>query len=371
LFRSITEEDELFCAQILNAFDSAVVGKTIDGTIRIWNREAEQVFGYGSQEIVGKSIMVLIPEERHEEEKRIMDRLKRGEKIGAFETIRKSKSGRLMNLCLSITPLKDKSGRVTGAFEEVREVHALKPDGQPRCPVEPESWKDDCLKSLGRMALGLAHELNQPLNAVLGYAEGSLIYLQDSANTTETVKSGLKLIVQETTRAGDIIKSLRSLARDRQSQGSIAINSVIYLTTRLLRHELDRSGSELNLILEDDLPMAIGNQVQITQVLINLILNGLQSMRSALAHGNTLTIASSKNGDCVEVEVVDQGTGITEETLKHLFNPCVTTKEGGMGLGLSISHAIIDRCGGELSYRPNPPGGAIMSFTLPVVENGE
>jgi len=225
------------------------------------------------------------------------------------------------------------------------------------------------LNTLGEMASSLAHELNQPLTAIVAYTHSCLRRMSDDQWEDEAVRDELELEMQKAAdqakRGAAIIQRIRRLVTKRGSEhAAYNVNDSIREVAELVAAELRNAKVQLQLQLADDLPCVFADRVQIEQVLINLIRNGIEAMSS---HGGRLRVSSARDvqGN-VEVKIIDSGAGADTWTLGHLFDPFFSTKQSGLGLGLSISRSIVETHEGKLSVAPNVGAGLTFRFTLPI-----
>ncbi len=223
------------------------------------------------------------------------------------------------------------------------------------------------LSTMGEMAAGLAHEINQPLTAIATYAQAA-VRLMDSPDGADPVdlRDALVQIVAQSLRAGEVIRRLRGFVKTRAANSErLEINRLIE-DIRILAGP-DARVNDIRLILDLDprAPGVAGDPIQLQQVLLNLIRNAIDATCECPGALRELTVTTSPLGDGVEVAVIDHAGGIPESVAQHLFNPFFTTKETGTGLGLAISRSIITAHRGKLGYRPTPGGGTSFFFTLP------
>ncbi len=225
------------------------------------------------------------------------------------------------------------------------------------------------LNTLGEMASSLAHELNQPLTAIVAYTHSCLRRISDDAWEDEAVRDEIELEMQKAAdqakRGAEIIQRLRRLVTKRGSERvAFKMNDSIREVTELVAAEMRASGVALRLELDESLPTVSADRVQIEQVLVNLLRNGI----AAMSHdGGELRIRSARDvQDNIEVKVIDTGPGADAKTLSRVFEPFFSTKEEGLGLGLSISRSIIESHQGRLSVAPNLGRGLTFRFTLPI-----
>jgi C4-dicarboxylate-specific signal transduction histidine kinase len=220
------------------------------------------------------------------------------------------------------------------------------------------------LATLGEMASGLAHELNQPLMAIIGFTDHCVQSIENQTNDPERMTAMLRDTSREAKRAGEIIKRLRRLvSKGITSRESSDLNEIVRESVELLRPGMD---IEVNLELGDSLPQTCIDRIQIQQVVMNLGQNAIQAMESDGAQPTNLTVRSGQAGEELFVEVVDSGPGLSPENIERLFDPFFTrNKPEGLGLGLAISKKIVEAHAGELTVRPNKTNGLTFRFTVP------
>ena len=224
---------------------------------------------------------------------------------------------------------------------------------------------------MGQLASALAHELNQPLGAILRNAEAAELFLQASPPDLQEVRVILADIRKDDQRAGEVIDRMRALLKRRESHWSeLDLNAVTEEVAGLLRFDAEARRVKLTLELSRSVPGVRGDRVQLQQVLLNLILNAMDAMNGCEAGRRCVAVCVRPREEEVEVAVSDSGHGILTDNVKRLFEPFFTTKTSGMGLGLAISRTIIEVHGGRLWAENNPEGGATFRFTLPIEWRG-
>lgn len=227
------------------------------------------------------------------------------------------------------------------------------------------------VSTMGQMASGLAHELNQPLAAILNYASVCLAYLESGTGTAERGLTALRELMNETRRAGAIISRLRSFVRKQQPQAvPVDINELVEESLGILDFELRHQQIRPTMRLARDLPRVLADRIQIEQVLVNLIYNALEAIAPNRSPRNGLAVQTTLLGDTrtIQICVIDSGPGVPPDVLDRLFEPFFSTKSHGLGMGLNISRTIIESHGGTLTGAPNTDGGMKFCFTLPVAE---
>jgi C4-dicarboxylate-specific signal transduction histidine kinase len=229
------------------------------------------------------------------------------------------------------------------------------------------------LTTLGELTASIAHEVNQPLAAIVTNGNAAVRWLAHKSPNLQEARQALERIVNNGNRASNIIERIRGLAkRSRIDKERLNINKPIQEIIGLTATEIQQNRISLRTQLSDDLPLVLGDQIQLQQVLLNLILNAIEAMNSAAEGSREMLISSAENesGD-VLVTVRDTGTGLEANTLVRLFDAFYTTKPHGLGMGLAISRSIVEAHEGQIWAIPNTPRGATIQFTLPSVRESD
>ena len=226
---------------------------------------------------------------------------------------------------------------------------------------------------MGQLASSFAHEINQPLGAILRNAEAAELYLQQSSPDLDELRAIFADIRADDERAGKVIDRMRGLLkRQPLDRRRLAMGEVVAEVAALVRVDAATRQVKVHLEVPGDLPPVQGDRVHLQQVLLNLILNGMDALNGAAAEDRRVSVAVECNGArTVEVAVSDSGTGIPSEALAQIFNPFFTTKPTGMGMGLAISRTIIEAHGGRIWAENRHGGGAAFRFTLPIAEEDD
>ena len=358
---------------ILNATVDAMIIIDHTGTIELFNAAAQRMFGYSVQEVIGKNIKMLMPEPYRKEHDQYLDNYMKTNQariIGIGREVKAcKKDGEIFPIELSVGEVKESSHKqFVGIIRDISDQVQARSDAIANRERLAHVTR---LSTMGEMAAGIAHEINQPLSAVSSYAQACKNLLQRENSLADAFQKQkltdtLEKISNQALRAGEVIRRLREFVKKRNTEREyINFNDLIQDTidlakvdTRLLDH-----GFQLDLCSAPT-PCLLIDQVQLQQVLFNLIRNAIDAMED---QPSAPVVIQSKwiNEQYLEVSICDIGYGITEENRARLFHPFFTTKTSGMGMGLPICQSIIQSHGGELKHSAGSPQGSIFSFTLP------
>jgi len=224
------------------------------------------------------------------------------------------------------------------------------------------------LSAMGALAASISHEVNQPLAAVVANADACMLWLSSQPPNLQEARAAVECIAQQGTRASDVVRHIRAMFTNATPERSrVQVNDLIREVGVLIEGAASRNHVALHTELAADLPATLGDRVQLQQVIVNLILNGIEAMSDVAGRPRSLVISSqARNADEVLVSVRDSGVGIAPQDERRIFDAFFTTKAQGMGMGLSISHSIIESHGGRLWAGNNSDYGATFQFTLPV-----
>jgi two-component system, LuxR family, sensor kinase FixL len=344
--------------------------------VTTWNQAAEHIFGYAAPEMIGQSILRLAVPGHHDEMVEILGRIKRGERVHHYETIRRHKSGRVLHISLSVSPIYDADGRLIGASKVSRDITtakraeaALKESDARLQELNTELLHVSRLSAMGQMAAMVAHELNQPLTAITNYMEAARALL-DRGGDPSRIGNAMDRAGEQAVRAGQIIQRLRGFVSRGDSERRVeAISPLIKETTELARIGMRQKGVSIKL---EDGPADVSilaDKIQVQQVLLNLLRNAAEAV--AAMERRDIVVRTELQNDAVKISVTDNGPGLPEKVQAKLFQPFISTKKTGMGIGLSICHSIITAHNGRLWAEPNPNGGTIFFLTLPTASADE
>jgi len=367
--RKRAEAALLRLAAIVESSDDAIISEDLNGVITSWNAGAQRIFGYAEGEAVGQSITIIIPPERLSEDADILRRLRAGEHIQHYDTIRVNKQGKKVDVSLTISPRKDSKGQVVGASKIARDITERKRAEQALQESQAALARVTRVATMGELTASIAHEINQPLTAVVTNGNFCLRQLAGATPCLEELREAIAAIVSDGTRASAIISRIRGLLNKASPKvGRLDVNGVIREVLALTGHELLRGGVTVQTELAADVPAVLGDRVQLQQVMLNLIMNGIDAMSTVNGGSRELLIKSARDVDGVLIQVQDSGRGVDPEQGDRIFEPFFTTKPEGIGMGLSISRSIVEAHGGRLWATPGSSHGAVFHFTLPKAE---
>jgi two-component system sensor kinase FixL len=352
-------------AAIVESSNDAIIGKDLSGIVTHWNRAAEAMFGYRAAEIVGRPIVVLFPPDRVAEEAMFLERIRRGERVEHYETVRQRKDGSRFPASLTVSPIYDDAGAIVGASKILRDLSERHDREKRLREAQSELFHVQRLTELGQLISALVHEVNQPLAAIGNYAgAGKRLLAAGNAGATATA---LQKIIEQTERAHQIIQRLRNFVKKSDSeQRPEHLPAMIQEGVALAMVSLRKEHVAVETKLDPDAAQVAADRVQVQQVLFNLLRNAMEAMEESARREVVITTALCGTG-MIEIGVADTGPGLAPEVRANLFRPFVTTKGNGMGVGLSICRSIVETHGGQLWAEDNPGGGTVFRFTLPRV----
>ena len=353
---------------ILDAAVDAII--TIDhaGNVVEFNPAAQRLFGYSTQEVIGRNVRELMPDpDRSRHDGYIQRYLETGEKkiigMGREVTGRRA-DGTTFPMHLSVGDAK--GGRFVGIIRDLSAEKAAEEEGRK---LKDRLAEVDRFSLMGEMAAGLAHEINQPLSAIATYAQAGERLMAQEKVDMEALKETWPKISDQALRAGQIIRKLRSfVSKQEVREDRLDINKVVNDVLNLIEADARAEGITVTTEYAAELPPIMGDAVQLQQVLLNLTRNAVDAMRDGLHQEEGIRIRTERVDDsqAVRVAVVDRGHGVSQQLADSIFHPFVTTKPDGLGVGLAVSRTIIQAHGGDLYYKPNPEVGSTFGFSLPI-----
>ena len=343
---------------------------TIDerGTINSFNPAAERMFGYRPEEVLGRNVACLMPSPYREAHDGYLERYRRtGEKriIGiGREVLGQRKDGTIFPLELAVGEVRAEGYRLFAGF--VRDVSARRRAEQRLQELQTELIHVARLSAMGEMASALAHELNQPLTAIINYAQATRRLLEGLDDRRQAaLASLLDKTAQQATRAGQIIHRLRQFVAKGETERALEdVNTVVEEASTLALIGAAGKGIAVRRTLAGDLPPVLMDKIQIHQVITNLIRNSIDALGEVERREIVICTRGPAPGQ-VEISVTDSGPGLAPEVRARLFEPFVTTKPEGMGIGLSICRSIVDAHGGKLWTSVPQGGGTAFHVGLP------
>lgn len=408
----LQKTNETLTALFQSAPDAIV---TVDAAGRIvrTNNQAESMFGYRREELVGQRIETLMPKRFHEDHVRqrtdyMIDPRLRAMGMG-LDLYGRRKDGVEFPVDIMLSPVATPEGRSVIAIvrditerkqaeealrrsrEELevgvreRTAELMQTNEQLQAEVVERKTAEQALietqlelarvvrvTTTGALTASIAHELNQPLAGVVTNGNACLRWLAAKPPNLDEAREAAQRIIRDGNRASGVLARIRALLKKGEPvKERLSINGVIEEVLALTEGEARRNGVSLRIELVADLPAIIGDRVQLEQVILNLIMNGIEAMSAVEDRARVLCIQTRKqNPDGVLVAVQDSGVGLDPEQLDRIFDAFYTTKQGGIGMGLSISRSIIEAHGGRLSAMPNEGPGATFRVTLPVDGGG-
>jgi two-component system sensor kinase FixL len=364
---------EAHVKSILDTIPDAMIVIDEKGIVQSFSAAAERLFGYSSADVVGKNVRMLMPSPYRENHDGYIERyLRTGERkiIGVGRIVVGERNDHsTFPLELSVGEVRTRNRRFfTGFIRDLTERQQTEARLQE---LQAELVHVSRLTAMGEMASALAHELNQPLSAIANYLRGARRLLeQDSDERAGVLRTAMEKGAEQALRAGQIIRRLRDFVARGESERRVEdVRKLVEEASALALVGAKDRGVRVRFAFDRQVEFVLADKVQIQQVLLNLMRNAIESMEET--EQRELVISTAASGGMVEVSVADTGGGISAEIREQLFQPFVTTKRQGMGVGLSISRTIVEAHGGSIAPRPNPGGGTIFSFTLQAVSKDE
>jgi PAS domain S-box-containing protein len=369
---SLRESEEHYRALTETASD-VIITMDQDNTILFVNGAAEKIFGYVPAELIGQKITALMPDLlRHRHMEGMRRYLETGERSLSWSAVSfpgLHRSGREISLEIAFAESGIGDKRVfTGIIRDITErKHA---DAELRRNRE-ELAHVTRITTMGELAASLAHELNQPLTAILSNAQAAQRFLANNRVDVEEVREILRDIVDDNNRASEVIRRMRALVRKEELEfNSLDLTGMIREIVLLVHSDAVLHNVRVSCDFAARLPEVRGDKIQLQQVLLNLLLNAFDAMKDCSVEDREVLLRVEGGAGMVEVSVSDHGPGLTSDKLDKIFQPFFTTKREGLGMGLSISRSIIEAHGGHLWAENNNGRGATFHFTVPVAEEG-
>jgi PAS domain S-box-containing protein len=356
--RRLHREQE-FARRLVESFPDLVIAADREGRYSFVSPRSKELLGFTPEEMIGMSLGARMDQRDRKEVRVLFDCLLAGRaNEGSIEFLTERKDGEMRLFRATASPLLDNAGHIEGVIASARDITEAK-------RMEQQLIQTERLAAMGQMIAGVAHELNNPLTAVLGVTE----LLRDS-QVDSGMRRQLELAHRQARRAAQIVQSLLSFSRPPQPRKScVHLSDLIQRSLQLHEHSLRTNRIVVDFVPKPGLPAVLGDASQLTQVFLNLIANAEQAIREFRDHG-TLRIRIGNLGDRVLATFQDDGIGIRREILPKLFDPFFTTKRPGRGtgLGLSICLAILREHNGQIEAQPLADGGSVFTVSLPIAQ---
>jgi PAS domain S-box-containing protein len=378
--RKRAERTSRLLASIVESSDDAIISKDLNGIISSWNRGAERVFGYKADEVIGKPITLLIPHELYDEENQILARIRSGRSVDHYETVRLRKDGTLVDVSLTISPIKDESGRIVGASKIARDITEEKRSYEEKARLlEGERLAREEAEAANRLKdeflATLSHELRNPLNVVIGYSE--LLRRSEDVANSAFVNRAAEVIRRNALAQSQLVSDLLDLSR--LQMGKLAINhqpvsllTIITDAIETVKSEADAKQIAVKVNASRDPFMVDGDPVRLGQIAWNLLNNAVKFT----GPGGVITITLEEaEGKGAQFIVEDTGQGIAPEFLPCVFeifrqgDASSSRRQGGLGIGLALVKQLAELHGGMVRAKSEGIGrGAKFSVWLPLRE---
>lgn len=333
-------------AAIVESADDAIISKDLNGIIKTWNQGAYRMFGYTSEEMIGQPLLRLIPEELHYEEDEILRKLRAGERIDHYETTRVRKNGDPIEVSVTISPIRNFEGRVIGASKIARDI-------SDRKHMEKMLIQSEKLAATGRMAAAIAHEVNNPLESLM-----NLIYLA-RLNCSESSKAHSYLLTAEgeLERVSHIARQTLGYYRDTGSPSEVYLHDLVENVLRVYQSKLIAGGITVESSFNDLRKISVSHG-EMLQVFSNVIANAIDAMKDGGKLSISLRRTIALDADGIQINIRDDGIGISQENLRRIFEPFFTTKGNlGTGIGLWVTKQLVESRGGRISVVSSTEAG--------------
>ena len=365
-FRDITElkrreQAQARLAAIVESSEDAIISKSLEGVIESWNEAAERMYGFRADEAIGRSILMLIPPERHDEEGDILARLRRGERVEHYDTVRRRKNGELFDVSLTVSPIRDASGTVVGASKIARDVSERKRAQQTL--EDANRYKDEFLAML-------AHELRNPLAPISNALQLLQVVDPSSAQATH-VRAIMERQLSHLVRLVDDLMEVSRITRGKIElrREPVLLSSVMLSAVETARPALEAAQHNFRIDMPAEAIEINGDFVRLAQVISNLLGNAAKYTDA----GGDISLVAERHGEEALIRVRDNGIGIDEAMLPRIFDMFAQApssqrrSQGGLGIGLALARALVELHGGRIEAASAGPGkGSQFTVRLPV-----
>lgn len=357
MFQSQLQRERDFNQKILNTTQSMILVLDTAGLISYANRRCYEA-GYREEEMVGRRLVELVEPSQRRDFEDALETTAHGHQVENLELRARRSDGSLGYFSISLSPMRDEQNTVNS-------VVVVMTDITDAALLQAKLAHAERMATIGRLVSGVAHEVNNPLAAILGFTD----LLLENPEMPASAQDDLKIILQETQRTKDIVQDLLSFARQRPVQREpVYVNAVLRQTIKLRSYDFSSHGVEVMEQLDESMPPALGDSQQLQQVFLNILNNAYDAIQES-KHRGRIAIETKRAGDWVEVRIADNGTGISDP--ERIFDPFYTTKQPGKGtgLGLSICYGIVRAHGGEIQCWNNEDGeGSTFAVRIPIAE---
>jgi PAS domain S-box-containing protein len=367
----LRRSEERFRLLVEGVADYAIFSLDPSGNVASWNAGAERIKGFRAEEIIGRHYSAFFSlEDQQAGKPETALHIATAEGRFEEEAWRVRKDGTKLWASVLLTALRDPQERLIGFSKITRDLTERKSSEEKVQAAQAQLTHMARVTTMGEFAASIAHEVNQPLSAAITNCHACLRWLALNPPNLERARDSIRAITDATNHASEVIKRVRGLMKKAPPERTaLNVNEVIGEVSGLLMGELARNNVSLQTDFGRELPAVVVDRVQMQQVILNLISNGIEAMKPVAGRAKILEIRSNTSEDGrVLVSIHDSGTGFGPESANHLFQAFFTTKHEGMGLGLSISKTIIEAHGGRLWATSNDTQGATFQFTLPAVK---
>ena len=342
----------------------------LEGRIIFVNPAFCRMIGWSEQELLGmRPPFPYWPPEEAEQRRRDLDLTLAGQAPpGGIEMRVMHRDGTRFDVRMYLSPLIDSSGRQVGWMASMNDITERKRMEEETLRHQERLEQTSRLITMGEMASSLAHELNQPLSAIANYCMGSVNRLKSGDYRREDILAAMEKASAQAERAGKIIRRTREFVKKSEPvRAPAALAEIVEEAIGFAEIEARKAAVAIQVSIPPDLPPVFADRIMIEQVVLNLVKNGIESMQQTPPEARALNLAARLDGEgMVEVTVADRGCGMTDGQVERLYTPFFTTKAEGMGMGLNICRSIVEFHDGRLWVQPNPGGGSVFRFTLPV-----
>jgi PAS domain S-box-containing protein len=369
------EMAQAFLAALVESAEDAIVGKTLEGIVTSWNRGAEKVFGYTAEEMLGRSITTLIPPDHPNEEPAILERIRRGERVEHYETQRIRKDGQIIDVSLTISPIRNRAGTIIGASKIARDITERKlVEARERAALQQARHAREDAERANRskdeFLATVSHELRTPLTATLGWAR-----MLAGGTLDEAARRKAAIVIERNVKAqAQLIEDLLDISRIISGKLRIEVKPVdtfalVTASIDVIRTAVEAKTIQLQTTVDPEAGVVSGDFQRLQQVVWNLLSNAVKFT----PRGGRIQIHVTRARSHVEIAVIDNGIGIRPEFLPLVFNrfsqadSSITRSYGGLGMGLAITKSIVELHGGSVSASSAGQGqGSTFIVTLPI-----